>query len=101
MYFSDKDFADKVNDKLGNVKFFKKCLRDLDLIGSRQKLSDDYIEMFKEVKAYRGQNNSTWELAMNEVLPKYTQAYDNDSNDNQLGILKEILAALKRIEQKL
>ncbi|MFL0364628.1 hypothetical protein ACH0BF_16615 [Pseudobacillus sp. 179-B 2D1 NHS] len=101
MYYSDEEFADKVNDKLGNIRFFKKCLRELDLIGSRQRLSDDYIEMFEEVSHYREKNNSTWEAAMNEILPKYTQEQDGSNENTQLDLLKEILATLKRIEEKI
>ena len=100
MYYSDQDFANKVNDKLGNVKYFKKYLRDLDLIGSRQQLSDDYIGMFQEVSEYRSTNNSTWEIAMENVLPKYTGEFSNEDS-NEMDTLKEILETLKRIEQKL
>lgn len=101
MYYSDEEFAAKMDDKLGNIKFFKRCLREFDLIGSRQKLSDDYFDMFQEVSLYRDQNNATWEMAMKEILPKYAQEQENISETSQIQILREILATLKNIEQKL
>lgn len=98
MYYSDQDFAEKVGDKPGNVRFFKKCLRDLGLIGSRQQLSDEYLEVFKAVSDYRDENRSTWEVAMESVLPRYVDQEDTKSDRE---ILEEILAVLKRIEQKM
>ena len=101
MYYSDEEFAARVNERLGNIKFFKKCLRNLDLIGTRQKLSDDHFDLFKEVMEYRELNNATWEAAMNEILPKYSQDVEVPTEQIQLEILQEILTTLKRIEQKL
>lgn len=102
MYYSDVEFVEKVNDKLGNVKYFKKRLRGLDLVGSRQKLSDDYVPIFEEVKSYKEKNNSTWEMAMDEVLPKYADNTEIDSEDDDLlSVMKEVLITLKKIEQKL
>ncbi|WP_409276391.1 hypothetical protein V1499_22950 (plasmid) [Neobacillus sp. SCS-31] len=68
MFYSDEDFAAKVDEKLGNVRYFKKCLRERGMIGSRQQLSDDFIATFEEVRQVREKLNSTWEQAMVEVL---------------------------------
>ncbi|MET1123074.1 hypothetical protein ABWU59_29585 [Priestia megaterium] len=68
MYYSDEDFAVKVEDKVGNIRFFKKCLRERGLIGSRQQLSDEFIDMFREISQIRRKENSTWEKAINKVL---------------------------------
>lgn len=68
MYYSDEDFAAKLDEKVGNVRFFKKCLRERGLIGSRQQLSDDFFETFEKVRKVRNEQNATWEVAINNVL---------------------------------
>lgn len=68
MYYSDEDFAVKVEDRVGNIRFFKKCLRERGLIGSRQQLSDEFITTFEEIRGIRQKENSTWEKAINKVL---------------------------------
>ncbi|MDF2084637.1 hypothetical protein [Bacillus pseudomycoides] len=70
MYYSDENFALRVNEKVGNVRFFKKCLREKGLIGIHQQLSDEFIDTFKEIVNIRIQQKSTWEQAVNEIFKK-------------------------------
>lgn len=101
MFYSDEEFMSQVEDKLGNVKYFKKCLRDAGLIGSRQQLSADFISIFKEAKEYKSKNNATWAVAIESTLEPYRQTEQDDSTSDVKDILKEILATLKSIETKI
>lgn len=107
MYYSDEEFAVKVDEKLGNVRFFKRCLRDNGLIGTRQQLSDEHVPIFQEVCKVRDADRSTWELAIEKVLKEHLGKYiDEDTPGNVQsgkieGLLESILEVLERIEKKM
>lgn len=103
--YSDLDFAHEVKNSIGNVKYMKKRLREIGKIGERQQLSDDFIEVFTTIKNYKDNNHTTWEHALDNVFKEiYGEAKKIDNNiedESEIkDILKEILATLKRIEQK-
>ncbi|WP_157087705.1 hypothetical protein [Oceanobacillus damuensis] len=100
----------EVNDKIGNVRLFKKHLRRLGLIGNRQQFSHEHIEMFQSVKEYKIKNHTTWDLAFkrglcteeleNIDIPLRTVISEVGQSNNE-EILIEILKTLKSIEAKL
>ncbi|MCI4137629.1 hypothetical protein P9D84_06965 [Bacillus vallismortis] len=101
----------KVDDKIGNVRLFKKHLRRLGLIGNRQQFSHEHIEMFESIKEYKIKNHTTWDFAFKRVLsstealknndiPLMSTIFEDAQNKNE-EILLEILKTLKRIEAKL
>jgi hypothetical protein len=109
--YTDEEFMEKVKDKIGNVRAFKKHLREKGLIGNRQQFSEEHIQIFNEIKQHKLTNHTTWEMAFKMCLAKIQ---NNNSEDISLGIaiaestpnnlediLKEILVTLKRIDSKL
>jgi hypothetical protein len=108
MYYSDEEFTKLFTDeKVGNVRFFKKCLREYGLIGARQKLSDEHIPIFNEIRAVREAEKSTWEQAIQKVLKQYIDeemtTFHDDliPNSNIEKLLTKILHTLERIEEKM
>lgn len=104
-FYSDEDFAHEVNDSPGNVKNMKKRLRKIGKIGTRQQLSDDFIGLFNTIKGYKRKNHTTWDHAIDSVLKEvYGKSIEPENigdNAETNNFLKEILATLKKIEQKL
>lgn len=104
-FYSDDEFAREVNNSIGNVKYMKKRLREIGKIGVRQQLSSDFIELFNTIKQIKDENHTTWEHAIDITFEeKYSESkvINPNSKDGQSDdILEEILATLKRIEQKL
>ncbi len=102
---------EKVNDKIGNVRAYKKHLRDRGLIGNRQQFSEEHIHTFNEIKQFKITNCTTWEMAFAECLDKIQSRNIDDISfgvkiaestpSNNEDILREILVILKRIETKL
>jgi len=68
MYYSDEEFAIKVNDKPGNVRFFKTLLREYGLIEARKQLTDDHVSIFEKIQQTKNAERCTWEIAMRKVL---------------------------------
>lgn len=109
--YTDEDFMNKVDDKIGNVRLFKKHLRKKGLIGNRQQFSDKHIQMFEEVREYKNENHTTWDLAFQESLKSSFQNSDtsfhsssvvSESSQKYIELtLNEILKTLKRIEEKI
>ena|SRR5690606_5306683 len=109
--YTDEEFMEEVKDKIGNVRAFKKHLRERGLIGKRQQLSGEHIQIFNDIKHYKLTKHTTWEMAYRAYLDKIQrQNVDEfpltteiaESNSNRIeDILKEILVTLKRIESKL
>jgi hypothetical protein len=109
--YSDEEFMNTVNDKIGNVRLFKKHLRKQGLIGNRQQFSEEHVEMFKRIREYKNSNHTTWDVAFKVGLmsipnPNKIPITSNDiilesPQNNIEGILSEILKTLKRIEEKL
>lgn len=102
---------DKVNDKIGNVRLFKKHLRKKGLIGNRQQFSEEHVQKFEEVREYKNINHTTWEMAFTHGL-KSNSLRSNKSDNTSFVVaevspnyveetLTEILKVLKRIEEKL
>ncbi|PGT77807.1 hypothetical protein [Bacillus sp. AFS040349] len=102
---------EKVNDKIGNVRLFKKHLRKLGLIGNRQQFSEEHARIFEEIREYKETYHATWEMAFKEGLKNTQRQKINDISlsmivsetipSNNEEILIEILKTLKRIEAKL
>ncbi|ANC79172.1 hypothetical protein ABE65_021125 [Fictibacillus phosphorivorans] len=102
---------EKVKDKIGNVRAFKKHLREKGLIGNRQQFSEEHIQTFNDIKQYKLTNHTTWEMAFKVCLDKIpNQITENlslgteiaESTPNKIeDLLSEILVTLKRIESKL
>ncbi|MEC1258944.1 hypothetical protein P9D34_00530 [Bacillus swezeyi] len=109
--YTDVEFKDKVGDKIGNVRFFKKHLRKKGLIGNRQQLSEKHIQMFEEVRRYKSENHTTWDVAFKyglksdihkSVPTSFSRTFIEEGSNNYIeGILSEILETLKMIEKKL
>ncbi|MBV5121521.1 hypothetical protein ACUUYQ_15105 [Bacillus halotolerans] len=100
---------EKVKDKIGNVRAFKKHLRERGLIGNRQQFSEEHIQTFNDIKQYKLTNHTTWKMAFKVCVDKIQSQITDDislgtkiaeSSPNE-DILKEILVTLKRIESKL
>lgn len=110
--YTDEEFMLKVNDKLGNIRLFKKHLRKLGLIGNRQQLSKEHIELFESIRNYKLNHHTTWDLAFkkgldsskgiknNTDIPLRSVISESFHNNNE-AILLEILKTLKNIEAKL
>ncbi|MBN6185652.1 hypothetical protein JQN58_01475 [Aneurinibacillus sp. BA2021] len=73
MNFSDADFANEVNDKLGNVAVFKKILRENGLIGNRKQLTDEHIPLFKKAMEIKEREHLIWVDAFNKVIQPLKQ----------------------------
>lgn len=109
--YTDKEFVEKVGDKIGNVRTFKKHLRERGLIGNRQQFSKEHIQTFNDIKQYKFKNHTTWEMAFKACLDKVSsQKFEDislgteiaESTPNKIeDMLREILVTLKRIESKL
>lgn len=109
--YTDEEFVNKVNGRIGNVRLFKKHLRKQGLIGNRQQFSEEHVKLFKEIREYKERNHTTWEMAFSIGLlydpyqkairvPSKTLIADPIQNNIE-GILIEILKTLQRIESKL
>lgn len=102
---------EKVNDKIGNVRFFKKHLRKLGLIGNRQQFSEEHVKIFVETKEYKETYHMTWDMAFKEGLKSTLnqKAYEaplslmvsENRESNLEGLLIEILKTLQSIDAKL
>lgn len=113
MAYSDYNFADLVDDKIGNVKFFKKVLREKGLIGARQQFTDEHRDYFEEVLDTKRQLHCTWETAIYKVLndvvarkrasgvPQAAAMPTTSASDTTDELLRQILETLLRIERKL
>ncbi|WP_410771349.1 hypothetical protein [Fontibacillus sp. BL9] len=109
--YTDEEFMDKVNDKIGNVRLFKKHLRKQGLIGNRQQFSEEHIKLFKEIREYKRAHHTTWDMAFKVGLKSYLKektvqvplgTYVAESLENNIEYtLTEILKTLQRIESKL
>lgn len=109
--YSDEEFKDKVNDRIGNVRSFKKHLREMGLIGNRQQFSEQHVQMFEEVREYKNVNHTTWNLAFQNGLGSTSQKSDLLFHSSSMVMetsqtyiedtLTEILKSLKRIEEKI
>ncbi|MCY8354917.1 hypothetical protein MOD14_12145 [Bacillus haynesii] len=109
--YTDEEFKDKVGDKIGNIRFFKKHLRKKGMIGNRQQLSEKHVKLFEEVRRFKIENHTTWEAALKDGLK--SNLYQGDStpssrvfiaegsNNSIESVLSEILEVLKMIEKKL
>lgn len=109
--YSDEEFMEKVKDKIGNVRAFKKHLRKKGLIGNRQQFSEEHIQAFNNIKQYKLTNHTTWDMAFKACIDKkishnideitlVTEIAESSPNKIE-DILSEILVTLKRIESKL
>ncbi|UBM45852.1 hypothetical protein [Bacillus velezensis] len=102
---------DKVNDKIGNVRLFKKHLRKKGLIGNRQQFSEEHVKLFEKIKGYKLNNHTTWEMAFKVGIDSYQK-----KNQDMFPLLNEIaespscsiddklteiLKVLQRIESKI
>ncbi|MGN2665261.1 hypothetical protein [Bacillus altitudinis] len=100
-----------VNDKIGNVRLFKKHLRKLGIIGNRQQFSAEHVNIFEETREYKKKHHTTWDMAFEEGLKATLNQKENEiplsmkvSEDRQSsieGLLIEILKTLQGIEAKL
>lgn len=109
--YSDEEFKVKVRDRIGNVRSFKKYLREMGIIGNRQQFSEKHVQMFEEVREYKNENHTTWDLAfqngMKNVsqkvkLPVATSTVVAETSQKYIeDTLTEILKTLKRIEEKI
>ncbi|MCY9111216.1 hypothetical protein ABKQ09_19970 [Bacillus atrophaeus] len=109
--YTDEEFMNKVNDKIGNVRLFKKHLRKQGLIGNRQQFSSEHIQLFEDIRKYKKNHHTTWEIAFrvgldsfpkNNGVPVLLINEVSDSPQNNIeSILTEILKTLQRIEEKL
>lgn len=109
--YTDEEFKDKVNDKIGNVRLFKKHLRKQGFIGNRQQFSKEHIKIFEDVRNYKRQYNTTWEVAFSEglkiilgqnAIQFLSSNYISEPFHNNIeDIIVEILKTLQRIESKL
>ncbi|HFK1768071.1 TPA: hypothetical protein ACGXGV_000364 [Bacillus paranthracis] len=101
----------KVNDKIGNVRLFKKHLRKLGLIGNRQQFSEEHVTLFKEIREYKISHHTTWDKAFKVGLKNIpneknihvlSNSFIADPSENNIEYtLNEILKTLQRIESKL
>lgn len=108
MFYSDLDFTNKVNDKHGNVKFFRQKLRDIGKLEDRQKLDDQHVKLFEKIKEYRTNYGCPWEKAIDhELAIAYPEISSEESNEltmeeiqreNNL-MLRELLERVKRLEE--
>ncbi|MDF0728052.1 hypothetical protein PY093_15375 [Cytobacillus sp. S13-E01] len=102
---------ERVNDKIGNVRFFKKHLRRLGLIGNRQQFSEEHVKIFEGIREYKENHHTTWDIAFKEGLnatPRRKTSevplgmiVSENRQSNLEELLIEILKALQRIETKL
>lgn len=107
MHYSDEQFASELNEKIGNVRYFKAVLREKGLIGARQQFSEEHRSHFEEIRELKDRIRCTWETAIRTVLSEKVAEHptivpDSDnSGDDIPGLLRQILQTLQRIEQKL
>ncbi|MBY3618612.1 hypothetical protein HGO21_03545 [Acinetobacter sp. CUI P1] len=101
MYYSVEEFANKAVERVGNVKFFRECLRRYNILGDREQLSESHIPIFNEIRTTRNSMRINWNDAMEKVLQKYAQ---NDQKrleqllEQILQTQREILAAIKQTQ---
>lgn len=107
MHYSDEQFASELNEKIGNVRYFKTVLREKGLIGARQQFSEEHKSYFEEIRELKDRIRCTWETAIRNVLsekvtenPTVVPVSEGLSEDVP-GLLRQILQTLQRIEQKL
>lgn len=101
--FSDKDFVEFVNDKTGNIVFFRRKLKDYEMLSNRQQLTIEHANIFKEIKELKQQRSLSWADAMDSVIPRYaSQSSPSHENVEEeitvLSLLHEINRSLKNIE---
>lgn len=101
-FYSDDEFINKVKDKAGNIRYFRKILRDHGLLEPREKLNDKHIVIFNRIKAYKSTTNCTWEHAINEEVKAIVAggATRNIESENN-ALLREILSRIAGIEKHL
>lgn len=107
--YNDDEFMDQVKDKKGNVRFFKKCLKEHGLIGNRQQFSDDHVALFLKARDYKNNKYTTWDEAFsiilgnenNDISIDNIQISKQENKTNVESLLSEILETLQRIEKKL
>lgn len=95
--YSDVEFAELVNDKVGNVAEFKKALRKYGLISKRKQLTDEYIDLFNEAQKLQS-TDSTWLDAFDTVLQPLAKNI-NDDNDKNTDILERIADNIEMMNQ--
>jgi hypothetical protein len=107
MHYSDEQFASALNEKMGNIRYYKAVLREKRLIGARQQFSEEHKSYFEEIRELKDRIRCTWETAIRTVLsekaaeiPVAIPAPASTSEDVP-ELLRQILQTLQRIEQKL
>ncbi|MEW4425869.1 hypothetical protein AB1I68_00075 [Paenibacillus pabuli] len=107
MHYSDEQFASALNEKMGNIRYYKAVLREKGLIGARQQFSEVHRSYFEEIRELKDRIRCTWETAIRTVLsekiaenPTVLPLSENASEDIP-GLLRQILQTLQRIEKKL
>ncbi|WP_182103188.1 hypothetical protein [Niallia taxi] len=99
--YSDVEFAQLCNDKVGNVVVFKRVLRKYGLIGNRVQLTGKHAPLFLEAKSLHIDKHMNWMDAFITVISPLEEEHHDVDDQDVLSVLHEILNVLQRIEQKL
>lgn len=103
MFYSDAEFMVKVNDKPGNVRFFRQKLRNFGKLQERQKLDDTHVDLFEKVKEYRSTYGCSWERGIDyifsEAFPEAIQQPEDLIDSEPTDISLENNRLLKQLLQ--
>lgn len=89
--YSDQEFVEKVGDKIGNVNYFRRLLRENNRIANRQRLTDEHVELFKAAIQLKGKSKCTWEKAFKSVLDIAEEEQFEDISEDEISKLKKII----------
>jgi|GEM_PF-3653287 len=71
--YSDVEFAQLCNDKVGNVVVFKRVLRKYGQIGNRVQLTGEHASLFLEAKSLKIDKHMNWMDAFIAVISPLEQ----------------------------
>lgn len=89
--YSDQEFVQKVGDRIGNVNYFRKLLRESNRLANRQKLTDEHVDLFLTAVKLRNDTSCTWPEAFKKVLDISEEDQPEDPNKVEINELRKIV----------
>lgn len=105
--FPDAEVIRLLDEKPSNVANFRRKLKNYNLLGTRERLTQELIELFKTIQVLKREEKLDWDEAMNLGIQNYiAQKSDTDDSvpvqtveEQILNVLHEINATLKEIKE--
>ncbi|RHW38217.1 hypothetical protein D1B33_04835 [Lysinibacillus yapensis] len=103
--YSAEEFADKVGEKVGNIRLFRKYARKFGLIDNHEVLTEDFLPAWDIAQKLHYQKGVKWENAIKHGLSEEFGIPENESTFETEIVganiiehkLDEIIEYLKRI----